>query len=137
MSHSFERTFVVGQADCTPAGIVYYPNYFKWFEQSVWDLFHSLDLSIPLLEGRYGTNKLPLLNMNCTFHAACRVDDQVTLRTQITDAELETIVLQHTLMRRDVDLVVAIDTRVWEVRSKLQGVRRTKIPEDVVAILTR
>ena len=75
--------------------------------------------------------------MNCTFHAACRVDDQVTLRTQITDVQSETIVLRHRLTRQDVDVVVAIDTRVWEVRSKSEGIKRANIPEDLMALLTR
>src|SRR5436309_810275 len=83
MGFSFKKSFVVGWGDCAPSGAVYYPNYFRWFDQSVWDLFDAAMLPIPSLEQKYGIVGLPLVNLSCSFRAVCRLRDRVTLETRI------------------------------------------------------
>src|SRR5580704_12674106 len=73
MGFAFKKSFIVGWGDCAPSGAVYYPNYFRWFDQSVWDLFDGAKLPIPELEQKYGIVGLPLMNLSCSFRAPCRL----------------------------------------------------------------
>jgi YbgC/YbaW family acyl-CoA thioester hydrolase len=87
MGFSFKRSFIVGWGDCAPSGAVYYPNYFRWFDQSVWDLFDAAGLPIPELEHAYGVVGLPLMSLSCNFRAPCRLRDRVSLETRIATIE--------------------------------------------------
>jgi 4-hydroxybenzoyl-CoA thioesterase len=130
---SFNKNFIVGWGDCAPSGAVYYPNYFRWFDQSVWDLFDAAGLPIPELEKNYGAVGLPLMNLSCSFLAPCRLRDRVNLETRIAKIEQKNFIIEHILKRDETVLVTANDTRFWGVRSKEDPrLRREAIPPEVV-----
>jgi 4-hydroxybenzoyl-CoA thioesterase len=139
MGFSFKKSFIVGWGDCAPSGAVYYPNYFRWFDQSVWDLFDAAGLPIPELEHAYGVVGLPLMNLSCTFRAPCRLRDRVNLETSIAAIETKQFTIEHTLARDDVVLVSATDQRFWGIRSKddPSRLRREAIPAEVVESLRK
>jgi acyl-CoA thioesterase FadM len=31
--------------DCDPAGIIFYPNYFRWIDSGTWNLFFTVGLT--------------------------------------------------------------------------------------------
>src|SRR6516225_3011134 len=97
MGFSFKKSFIVGWGDCAPSGAVYYPNYFRWFDQSVWDLFDRAELPIPELEQKYGIVGLPLMNLSCSFRAPCRLRDHVNLETRIAAIEPKHFTIEHVL----------------------------------------
>jgi 4-hydroxybenzoyl-CoA thioesterase len=137
MGFSFKKSFIVGWGDCAPSGAVYYPNYFRWFDQSVWDLFDAADLPIPALEQKYGIVGLPLVNLSCSFRAVCRLRDRVTLETRIAAIEVKGFKIEHLVTRDGQELVTATDERFWGVRPKNEPgrLRREAIPDDVIAHL--
>ena len=139
MGFAFKKNFVVGWGDCAPSGAVYYPNYFRWFDQSVWDLFDAAELPIPLLEKKYGIVGLPLVNLSCSFRAPCRLRDRVCLETRIAAIEAKAFKMEHLLTRNEQALVSAVDERFWGVRPKDDPgrLKREAIPEEVVAHLSR
>jgi 4-hydroxybenzoyl-CoA thioesterase len=134
MGLSFKKNFVVGWGDCAPSGAVYYPNYFRWFDQSVWDLFDAAGLPIPELEHAYGVVGLPLMNLSCNFRAPCRLRDRVWLETRIAAIEPKHFTIEHDLSRDDRVLVSAVDQRFWGVRPKDDPgrLRREAIPSEVI-----
>jgi 4-hydroxybenzoyl-CoA thioesterase len=139
MIFATKKTFLVGWGDCAPSGAVYYPNYFRWFDQSVWDLFDAAGLPIPELEKTYGNVGLPLMNLNCSFLLPCRLRDRVTLETRIAKIEPKNFIIEHVVTRDGTPLVEATDTRFWGVRSKEGPPRllREEIPRDVVEQLKK
>jgi 4-hydroxybenzoyl-CoA thioesterase len=139
MGFSFKKSFIVGWGDCAPSGAVYYPNYFRWFDQSVWDLFDAVGLPIPELEHAYGVIGLPLMNLSCDFRAPCRLRDRVSLETRIADIELKHFTIEHDLTRGDRVLVSAVDQRFWGVRPKddPSRLRREAIPAEVIERLRK
>ena len=134
MGFAFKKSFIVGWGDCAPSGAVYYPNYFRWFDQSVWDLFDGAKLPIPELEQKYGIVGLPLMNLSCSFRAPCRLRDHVNLETRIAAIELKHFTIEHVLTRGDHTLVSAVDERFWGVRPKDDPgrLRREAIPAEVI-----
>src|SRR5256884_2099440 len=84
MGFSFKKSFIVGWGDCAPSGAVYYPNYFRWFDQSGWDLFDAAGLPITEVEHADGVIGLPLMNLSCDFRAPCRLRDLGSLGKRIS-----------------------------------------------------
>ena len=52
----------VGWGDCDPAQIVFYPNYFAWFDQGAHLLFAHLGLPMGQLADDYGVVGLPIVD---------------------------------------------------------------------------
>ena len=53
-------TLTVGWGDCDPAGIVFYPNYFRWFDDASWRLFEAGGLPHPDRPGRLKAGEIPV-----------------------------------------------------------------------------
>lgn len=116
MSFAHTRRFTVGWGDCAPSGAVFYPNYFRWFDQAMWDFFAAAGLPLQELERQHGNVGLPVAEIQTKFQAPCRLHDAVALETAITDWPKKRIVMHHRLLRDSTELVVATETRFWGVR---------------------
>lgn len=72
----------VRYAETDAMGIVYYANYFVWFEIGRTDWIRRLGLSYREFEER-GVY-LPVVNAQCTYKASARYDDLVRIETTVT-----------------------------------------------------
>lgn len=127
---------MVGWGDCSPSGAVYYPNYFRWFDQSMWALFAENGLPIPELEKKFHIVGVPLKNLTCDFIAPCRLHDDVQLESRFASIGQKDFEIEHDLTRAGTLLVRGRDFRFWGVRSPETGaLRRQTIPDDVLARL--
>jgi acyl-CoA thioester hydrolase len=61
-------------------GVVYYANYFVWFEVARADLLRSLGWSYREME-RSGVS-LPVIEAQCEYHRPARYDDELEVRTE-------------------------------------------------------
>src|SRR5215472_16734707 len=61
------RAIRVDWGDCDPAGIVFYPNYFRWFDANTTALFETAGLSLPALYRAHGLVGFPILNTGAKF----------------------------------------------------------------------
>lgn len=116
MTFTCTRRFAIGWGDCAPSAAVYYPNYFRWFDQAVWDLFAAAGLPLQELERRHGNVGLPVAKIETAFLAPCRLHDVVSLETSIVDWPPKRVVVRHRLRRDATELVLATETRFWGVR---------------------
>ena len=136
VAKAVKRQFVVGWGDCAPSGAVYYPNYFRWFDQSMWALFEENGVPIPALERKYHVVGVPLKHLECDFVAPCRLHDHVQLESKFAKIGEKDFDIEHELTRGDAVLVRARDFRFWGVRSPDNGkLQRQLIPQDVRATL--
>lgn len=136
MPISVKRHFVVGWGDCAPSGAVYYPNYFRWFDQSMWALFEENGAPIPELERKYHNVGVPLRGLECEFAAPCRLHDRVLLESRFVKVEEKDFEIVHELTREGTLLVRGRDFRFWGVRAPESGkLRREAIPAEVLSKL--
>jgi acyl-CoA thioester hydrolase len=70
----------VRYADTDQMGVVYYANYFVWFEIGRTDLLRTLGGSYREMEADGLT--LPVIEASCQYVAPCRYDDELTIVTQ-------------------------------------------------------
>ena len=70
----------VRYAETDKMGVVYYANYFVWFEVARTDLLRSLGWSYREME-QAGVS-LPVIEAHCDYARPARYDDEVEIRTE-------------------------------------------------------
>jgi acyl-CoA thioester hydrolase len=61
-------------------GVVYYANYFVWFEVARADLLRSLGWSYREME--HAGVALPVIEAHCEYHKSARYDDELDVRAE-------------------------------------------------------
>ena len=70
----------VRYAETDQMGVVYYANYFVWFEIGRTDLLRTLGGTYRELEA--GGLTLPVIEASCQYGAPCRYDDELVIVTR-------------------------------------------------------
>jgi 4-hydroxybenzoyl-CoA thioesterase len=124
---------------CDPAGIVYFPNYFTYFDSATNALFHrALGYNKFEMLRRHGIVGIPLVDVGARFMVPSTFGDVVTIESTVAEIRRSSFRMLHRLMRSDTLAVEGTETRVWVGRDpansdKLKGL---PIPADVVAKLS-
>ena len=81
-----KRTIRVQWGDCDPAGIVFYPRYFEWFDACTILLFEKATgmTKIKMLE-KYGGAGLALLEARAVFKVASHYGEDIEIETEVTE----------------------------------------------------
>jgi 4-hydroxybenzoyl-CoA thioesterase len=108
--------FRVEWGDCSPSGAVFYPNYFRWFDRSVWALFETAGHPIQEMERRYGTVGIPIVDIQVSFQRPCRLQHEVVLETTVAEWQAKRFKIQHQVSRAGDTVVSCLETRFWGVR---------------------
>jgi 4-hydroxybenzoyl-CoA thioesterase len=98
--------------DCDPAGIIFYPTYFRWFDAATWAFFASVGYSPKRMraEGR----SMPLVAADCQFMQPAEQGDRCTVRSKIERFGGKSFVVAHEVVRSDgKTLAGGKETRVW------------------------
>ncbi|MDQ3212215.1 MAG: acyl-CoA thioesterase [Acidobacteriota bacterium] len=95
----------VRYAETDKMGVVYYANYFVWFEVARADLLRSLGWSYREME-KAGV-ALPVIDAHCQYHRSVRYDDELDIRAEgrlLSGVRME---FSYEVVRRDDGLVAA------------------------------
>jgi len=76
-------------------GVVYYANYFTWFEVARTEYLRSLKISYKQLEGK--GMFLMVASANCEYKSPARFDDVVTIRTWMPKLKNSSLQFAHKL----------------------------------------
>src|ERR1700683_5770510 len=123
---------------CDPAGIVYFPNYFNYFDSSTNALFlRALGCNKYEMLKRYGIVGIPLVDVGARFIVPSTFGDVVTIESSVAEIRRSSFRMLHRLLRGDTLAGEGAETRVWVGRDpadpdQLKGM---PIPADVVAKL--
>lgn len=98
--------------DCDPAGIVFYPTYFRWFDAATWSLFASV--GYPAKRMRAENLAMPLVAAECKFKSSAGQQDRAEVRSRIVRWGGKSFVVRHEVVREDGTLLATgSETRVW------------------------
>ncbi|WP_041695787.1 acyl-CoA thioesterase [Alicyclobacillus acidocaldarius] len=116
-----------GETDA--AGIVFYPNYFRWFDTATHEYFRMIGLSIRELQKKGVIT--PILSASCEFENPLYYDDEIVITSEITEVRNKTIRIDHTVRRAGIVTGRGHEWRGWVVEQggKLQAI---PIPDDVL-----
>jgi 4-hydroxybenzoyl-CoA thioesterase len=130
------RQFTIEWAHCDPAGIVFNPRFFEFFDWGTWMLFEAaLGVKPPDLAAAFGIVGIPLVDAGARFIAPARFGDAVELTSQVSEFRRSSFDVNHKLFVHGVIAAEGHETRVWAVRdpadpSKLKS---QPIPVEVIA----
>ena len=123
------RTVRVQWGDCDPAGIVFYPRYFEWFDASSILLFEKATgmTKIRMLE-KYNGAGLALLEARAVFKVASQYGDDIQVETRVTEFRRSSFFVQHTVKKGDVLALEGFETRLWTTRDPADPMRLKSAP---------
>jgi YbgC/YbaW family acyl-CoA thioester hydrolase len=98
--------------DCDPAGIIFYPTYFRWMDAAAWALLNSAGYSAKRMRAEH--RAMPLVSAQCDFLAPAEQGDRCEVRSRIARFGGKSFVLTHEIVRGDgAALAHGAETRVW------------------------
>lgn len=128
-------TVRVEWGDCDPARIVYYPNFFRWFDQAARNLFEVHGLGWAELFDRYGTRGMPLVDARAQFRQPARFGDTLEVETVLRRWGTRSFELGHTIRVFGAVAVEGQETRIWGISDPAdpEGLKAGTIPDAVKA----
>jgi 4-hydroxybenzoyl-CoA thioesterase len=129
------RTITIEWGACDPAGIVYFPRYFEWFDASTAHLFeHVTGVNKGAMLARYEIAGIPMVDTRARFLVPSTYGDIVTIESSVTSWRRSSFEIQHKLFRGEQLAVEGFETRVWAVRTEHGGIKSAPIPEEILKL---
>jgi 4-hydroxybenzoyl-CoA thioesterase len=123
--------------DCDPAGIVFFPNFARWMDQSSLAFFMAAGLppwrELRSTRGIVGT---PVLETHTRFINPATYGETLEVHTSVTAWERKVFRHLHRVMRGDLLLCEGTEVRAFVTHHPDDPVRLKAIapPEDIVAL---
>lgn len=118
--------------DCDPAGIVFNPNFFRWFDHSTSMLYEAAGWPKQEMLAHFGAAGCPLVDTRASFRAPCRFGDDVEITSEIADVGRSSFDIRHILRQGETLCVEGQETRVWTVRDADSGkLTSAPLPDDL------
>jgi 4-hydroxybenzoyl-CoA thioesterase len=132
------RRITVEWGDCDPAGIVFFPNYLRWFDDCASALFAAAGLPLPALFAAHGVVGIPVVDVRVTYQASAVFGDELLAKTSVIEWRRSSFVIQHRIYKQDVLAVEGRVTRVWVGTSHEErgGLKSRPLPREIVERLT-
>jgi 4-hydroxybenzoyl-CoA thioesterase len=132
------RLIRVQWGDCDPAGIVFYPRYFEWFDACSILLFEKATGMIKkkMLEV-YGGAGIALLEARAVFKMASHYGEDLEIETGITEFRRSSFFVHHKVTKGGLLALEGFETRLWTVRDPQDGdkMRSAPMPAEIRAAL--
>ncbi len=123
--------------DCDPAGIVFFPNFSKWMDES--SLAFFMACGVPLWRELVKTRGIvgtPLLEIHTRFLKPATYGETIEVHTCIDDWAAKTFRHRHRVMRGDDLLCEGSERRAFVIRDPANPdrLRAIAIPDDIKAL---
>jgi 4-hydroxybenzoyl-CoA thioesterase len=137
MSKSNVHHVTVQFGDCDPAGIVFFPNFSRWMDQSSLAFFMACGIppwrELVKTRGIIGT---PLLEIHTRFLKPATYGEQIQVHTTVEEWAVKTFRQRHVIKRGDTVLCEGTEVRAFCIRDAgdPDRIRAIPIPEDLKAL---
>ncbi|PBI96098.1 4-hydroxybenzoyl-CoA thioesterase [Variovorax boronicumulans] len=123
--------------DCDPAGIVWFPNFFRWIDAASRHFF--AECGVPRWEetaqtlGVIGT---PLVDTHTRFVKAASYGDTLHIAVRITEWRDKSFVQTYRVTRGDDLILECEEVRIFAAKREGGGIRAVPIPATIRALCT-
>ncbi|SRR5579884_200015 len=117
--------------ECDPAGIVYFPNYFTYFELGSMDYLRSRRAEWQALRQRFGFASFPRVEASARYRVSARFDDLLAVHTRVREVARKVVTFEFHLYRQADDVLLA-EGQVKAAFTSAEG-RAMVIPPAVAA----
>ncbi len=137
MTVAHESSVQVRWSDVDPAGIVFYPRFFEWFDLGCETLFAALGLPWPEAFPRYDVVGVPIVESGSRFVSPARYGDVLTIHSTVAWVKAKTFRMEHTISVGDRLCASGFEIRAWVGRPRTPGERlhARALPAEVAAKL--
>jgi 4-hydroxybenzoyl-CoA thioesterase len=135
-SFTFRRQVTIEWGHCDPAGIVFNPRFFEFFDTNAWMLFDAaLGVAPQDLAGHFDIVGIALVDARANFLKPAKFGDVVEITSRISTFRRSSFDVEHKLTNGGELATEGWETRVWTGRSKSDPdkIVALPIPEDVIA----
>ncbi|GAC1354936.1 MAG: hypothetical protein NVSMB34_07570 [Variovorax sp.] len=121
--------------DCDPAGIVWFPNFFRWIDAASRHFF--AECGVPRWEettetlGVIGT---PLVDTHTRFVKAASYGDTLHIAARITEWRAKSFVQTYRVTRGEDLILECEEVRIFAVKREGGGIRAVPIPPSIRAL---
>jgi 4-hydroxybenzoyl-CoA thioesterase len=121
--------------DCDPAGIVWYPRYFEWFDASTAALFKAAGVSNNVMHKTWRIVGIPMVDTRARFFIPSTFEDELTIESTVTEFRRSSFDVRHRMLKNGELAAEGFETRVWTVRDPddPERLRSQAIPAEVIA----
>ena len=112
-----QHAVVVEFGDCDPAGIVYFPNFFRWIDAASRHYF--TECGVPPwreTERAHGIIGTPIVDVQARFVRPATYGDRLTIDTSVGEWRHRSFVMRHVVRRGDDVLLEATEVRIFAQR---------------------
>jgi 4-hydroxybenzoyl-CoA thioesterase len=127
------RNVRIEWGDCDPAGIIFFPNYFRIFDHSTAMLFEAvLGMSKFEMFKQLEFTGWPLVKTQAKFIKPTRFGDDVVVESKISFGR-SSFEIEHKLTLNDELCAECSEKRVWTVRDANGKLKSHPVPDAVLA----
>ena len=95
MPLSSRHEVTVEWGDCDPAGIVYYPSYFRWCDQASHRLFVAAGVAHNDTRSGQWTEGTPLVAAECSFKRASQPGEKLVVESHVSRFGRSSFTISH------------------------------------------
>jgi YbgC/YbaW family acyl-CoA thioester hydrolase len=134
MGYKHTHRLRIEWGDTDPARIVYYPQYFRWFDVTCHHMFEELGISQHAM-AEAGGAAMPIVEAHGVFRRPGYCADWIDVRAEIVEVTRKVIKVDYQVWRDDVLLADGYEKRVLALHDPddPQRMRAQEISEDMRA----
>ena len=107
-----DYSFKVKWGDTDAAGIVFYPNFYKWMDEATHEFFAAIGLPTSTLYAEQQVS-VPLLEANCQFKSPLLFEDHVTVRSTVVELHQKVFKISHRFFKNEKIVAEGYEVRAW------------------------
>ena len=123
-------------SDCDPAQIVFFANYFKWFDTSSREFFTACGIpSWRDTERERGIIGTPLVDAQASFKNSATYGEDISVETWVEEWGRKTLTMRHIARRGETVLCEGREVRVFAIKhpDDPMRIKAIPVPEDIRA----
>ena len=139
-SLTYRRQLTIAWAHCDPAGIVFNPRFFEFFDANTWLLFEmALGVKPQNLASTFGIWSIPLVDASANFIKPSKFGDTVEVASRVSAFRRSSFTVEHRILNRGEIAVEGEEIRVWAGHDDAdpEKIKALAIPGEVVARFSR
>ena len=124
--------------DCDPAGIVFYPNYYRWMDEATFHLFDDAGYGWEEIRAKFGAPGLPLISTHAEYRIPGFFGDNISIEVGVSEWGTKSLTVSHRFMKDGKLAVVGWEKRIWSEGEPGDGKKiiTAPIPDEVKAALS-
>jgi 4-hydroxybenzoyl-CoA thioesterase len=104
--------FRVRWGDTDAAGVVFYPNFYKWMDDATHEFLAAIGSPSSTLFVKQQIS-VPLLEANCQFKSPLFFEDHVTVRSSVVEMHQKVFKISHMFLKDEKMVAEGYEIRAW------------------------